>query len=121
MPPLFDTIICDFMSHSFLNPPKLQIATTSSLMSWVGQTVKLKCQSDGVPTPGTNLMEIKYSVTKNEITVQVAVNINSNFGIFKCVAENGLTPPDEKIVKINQIGRLNKSERTDGYTMIYIY
>ena len=48
-------------------------------------------------------MEMKYSVTNKEITVQVAVKNNSNFGNSKCVAENGPTPPDERMAKITQI------------------
>lgn len=38
------------------------------------------------------------------------MNINSNFGNFKRVAENSLTPPEEKILDINQTGKLNKSD-----------
>ena len=101
-------ISCNYLwlcvTFIFLDPPKMQIATASSLTSWVGLTVTLKCQSDGVLTstltwyqPDGN--EI-FRVTQNkETTDQVGVNDNY-FGHFKCVAENGLTPPDEKINKI---------------------
>ncbi|XP_022795716.1 hemicentin-2-like [Stylophora pistillata] len=88
-------------------PPKIQIAIASSLTSWVGQTVTLKCQSDGVPTPTLSWYqpdgdEIKRATNK-EIKAKVALKDSGDFGDYKCVAENGLTPPDVKIVKINQI------------------
>ena len=38
------------------------------------------------------------------------MNNNSNFGNSKCVAENGLTLPDEKMAKLNQIRNLNKRD-----------
>lgn len=75
------------------------MVTASSLTLWVGQTVTLKCHSDGVPTPTLTWYQPDGNeiFTKKEIIVWVVVNINSNFGNFKRVAENGLTPPDKKI------------------------
>ena len=35
---------------------------------------------------------------------------NSNFSNSKCVAENGPTPPDERMAKITQISKLNESD-----------
>lgn len=93
----------------------MHIATALSLTSWVGQTETLKCRQTAFlhrHSPGTNLMEMKYSVTNKEITVQVGVNNNGNCGNFRCISENGLTPSDEKIVKIDQISKLNKSDAT---------
>ncbi|PFX15676.1 Titin [Stylophora pistillata] len=89
------------------DPPTIQIATASSRTSWVGQTVTFKCQSDGVPTPKLTWYqpdgsEIKRDTNK-EITVQVTLNESGDFGYYKCLAENGLTPRDEEVVKINQI------------------
>ncbi|XP_022793324.1 cell adhesion molecule-related/down-regulated by oncogenes-like isoform X2 [Stylophora pistillata] len=88
-------------------PPKIQIASVSSPTSWVGQTVTLKCQSNGVPVPTLTWYqpdgdELKRETNK-EIKANVALNDSSDFGDYKCVAENGLTPPDEKTVNINQI------------------
>lgn len=111
VPPLFDAIICDFLSNSFLDPPKIQIVIVSSLASWVGQAVTLKCQSDGVPTPTLTWYKPDrneiFRVTNKEITVQVALKDSGDFGDYKCVAENGLTPHDEEFVKIHQISKLN--------------
>lgn len=76
----------------------MQIATASSLTSWVGQTETLKCQSDGVLTPTLTWYQPDgneiFRVTNNEITVQIGVNNNSTYGNFRCI----LTPSDEKIV-----------------------
>ncbi|PFX21947.1 Tyrosine-protein kinase receptor Tie-1 [Stylophora pistillata] len=88
-------------------PPKIQNATASSLTSWIGQTVTLKCQSDGVPTPtlawykpdGNEI----FRVTNKESTIQVLLKDSGDFGDYKCAASNGLVPPDDKIVKMNQI------------------
>lgn len=57
-------------------------------------------------------MGMKYSVTNKEITVQVGVNNNGNCGNLRCISENGPTPSDEKILKIDQISKLNKSDTT---------
>ncbi|XP_022795733.1 opioid-binding protein/cell adhesion molecule homolog isoform X1 [Stylophora pistillata] len=88
-------------------PPKIQIVIVSSLASWVGQALTLKCQSDGVPTPTLTWYKPDgneiFRVTNKEITVQVALKDSGDFGDYKCVAENGLTPRDERIVKLNQI------------------
>ncbi|XP_022809177.1 peroxidasin homolog isoform X5 [Stylophora pistillata] len=88
-------------------PPTIQMAIASSPTSWVGQTVTLKCQSDGVPKPPLTWYqpdgsEIKRDTNK-EITIQVTLNDSGDFGDYKCVAENGLTPHDEEVVKIYQI------------------
>lgn len=102
--------------NSFLELPKMHITTALPLTSWVGQTQTLKCRSDGVLTltltwyqPDGNE---KFRVTNKEITVQVGVNNNGNCGNFWCVSENGLTSSEEKIVKIAQISKLNKSDAT---------
>ncbi|XP_022809179.1 ephrin type-B receptor 3-like [Stylophora pistillata] len=89
------------------------MAIASSLTSWVGQTVTLKCQSDGVPKPPLTWYqpdgsEIKRDTNK-EITIQVTLNDSGDFGDYKCVAENGLTPHDEEVVKINQIKKPSRA------------
>ena len=70
----------------------------------------LWCVSDGVPTPtltwhkpdGSQI----NSITAAENTVNVTMIIDHDFGGYKCDADNGLTPADFKIVKIEQISRL---------------
>ena len=91
------------------DPPTIKAATTSTNKSWIGQTVTLKCVSDGVPTPtlawskpdGKKL----NAVTATESTVNVKLNMDQDFGDYKCDADNGVTPPSFKTVKIQQISR----------------
>ena len=95
-------------SH-FSDPPAIQKATTSAAKSWIGQTVALKCVSDGVPTPtltwykpdGTPIR--KVTATQNPVNVKMEVD--QDFGGYKCDADNGLTPADYKIVKVQQISK----------------
>ncbi len=65
--------------------------------------------SDGVPTPtltwykpdGNEL----NTVTAKESTVKETMEVEQDFGGYKCNADNGLTPADFKIVKIEQISK----------------
>jgi hypothetical protein len=56
----------------------------------------LKCVSDGVPTPTLTWYkpdgrQIK-SVTAAKNSLNVKMNLDQDFGAYKCVADNGLTP-----------------------------
>ena len=46
------------------------------------------------------------SNTAAQNTVNVKMNMDQDFGAYKCDADNGLTPSDFKIVKIEQTSRL---------------
>ncbi|XP_078379826.1 fibroblast growth factor receptor 1-A-like isoform X2 [Oculina patagonica] len=88
-------------------PPTIKEATASAAKSWIGQTVSLKCMSDGVPTPTLTWYkpdgnQIK-KVTATENIASVKMNVDHDFGGYKCDADNGLTPADFKIVKLVQI------------------
>ncbi|XP_078381393.1 neural cell adhesion molecule 1-like [Oculina patagonica] len=90
-------------------PPTIKEATTSAVKSWIGRRVTLKCVSDGVPTPTLTWYkpdgnQIK-KVTATQNSVNVKMNADQDFGGYKCDADNGLTPADLKIVKIEQIKR----------------
>ena len=67
----------------------------------------LKCVADGAPTPTLTWYKPGDSqikkVTATENTVNVKMNEDQDFGDFKCVADNGLTPAGYKIVKVEQI------------------
>ena len=95
--------------HLFLDPPTIQNITTSSKKSWTGQTVTLKCLSDGVPTPTLSWYKPEGSeinrVRSRENKVQVPLISDQDFGHYKCIAANGLTPSDEELIKINQISK----------------
>ncbi len=93
----------------FSDPPTIKEATTSAAKSWIGQTVTLKCVSDGVPTPTLTWYKPDGSqikrVTATQNTVNVKMNVDQDFGGYKCDADNGLASADFKIVKIQQISK----------------
>ena len=67
----------------------------------------LKCVSDGFPTPALSWYkpdgsQINSVTTKNN-TVILTMNIDQDFGYYKCDADNGLSPADFKTVEIQQI------------------
>ena len=65
--------------------------------------------SDGVPTPTLTWYKPNgnqiNSVTATQNTVNVNMNVDQDFGGYKCVADNGLIV-HFKIVKIDQISTL---------------
>ena len=102
------------MLFYFLDPPTITKVTVSSDKSWIGQTVMLTCKSDGIPLPTLTWYkpdgsQINSNATK-ESTVDVEMSFDQDFGIYNCVAANGLTPADSKIVKIEQISRFFLSQ-----------
>ena len=93
----------------FSDPAKILSVTSSAAKSWIGQTVTLKCVSDGVPTPtltwykpdGNKL----NTFTTKESTVEVSLNDEQDFGEYKCVTYNGLDPLSDFSVTLEQIRR----------------
>ena len=73
----------------------------------------LKCLSDGVPTPTLSWYKPEGSeinnVTATENEVQVPFRGDQDFGHYKCIAANGLSPSDEKLIKISQISKSMRS------------
>ena len=104
---LFIQLLITFLF--ILRPPTIQNVTTSSKKSWIGQTMTLKCLSDGVPTPTLSWYKPEGSeinrVTARENKVQVPLRGDQDFGHYKCIAANGLIPSDEKLITINQISK----------------
>ena len=109
--------------YSFLDPSTIQNVTTSSKKSWIGQTVTLKCLSDGVPTPTLSWYKPEGSeinrVRARENKVQVPLRGDQDFGHYKCIAANGLIPSDEKLIKITQISKSMRSVYCDKKKTIY--
>ena len=93
----------------FLDPPTIKTITASSNKSWIGQAVTLMCYSDGFPLPTLTWYKPDESQinsdTAKENTVDVKMSSDPDFGVYKCVAVNGLTPADHKTVEIKQISR----------------
>ena len=100
---------CLLQFYLFLDPPTIQNVTTSSKKSWIGQTVTLKCLSDGVPTPTLSWYKPEGSeinrVRARENKVQVPLRGDQDFGHYKCIAANGHIPSDGELIKINQISK----------------
>ena len=73
----------------------------------------LKCLSDGVPTPTLSWYKPEGSeinnVTAKENEVKMSLRGDQDFGHYKCIAANVLTPSDEKLIKINQISKYKNS------------
>ncbi len=106
------SVLCN-ITYYFLDPPTIKEATTSTYKSRVGQAELLKCVSDGVPTPTLTWYkpdgnELK-TVTATQNIVNVRMIADQDFGIYKCDADNGLTPADYRIVKIEQISKWSLS------------
>ncbi|XP_078379847.1 uncharacterized protein LOC144662793 [Oculina patagonica] len=88
-------------------PAKIVKATLSAATSWIGQTVTLKCVSDGVPTPtltwykpdGNEL----NTFTAKESSVEVTLDDEQDFGEYKCVIYNGLDPLNDASMLLRQI------------------
>ncbi|KAL9964764.1 hypothetical protein ACROYT_G028446 [Oculina patagonica] len=88
-------------------PAKIVKATLSAATSWIGQTVTLKCVSDGVPTPtltwykpdGNEL----NTFTAKESSVEVTLDDEQDFGEYKCVTYNGLDPLNDASMLLRQI------------------
>ena len=69
----------------------------------------LTCKSDGFPLPTITWHKPDRSKINNdtakEITVDVKMSFDQDFGVYMCVAGNGLNPTDHKTVEIKQISK----------------
>jgi len=87
-------------------PPTINQAFSSPSKSWIGQTAKLTCVSDGVPIPTLTWYKPDgsqiNSVRAIQNTVDVKMSVDQDFGDYKCNAHNGLAA-DSEMVKIQQI------------------
>ncbi|XP_078381426.1 muscle, skeletal receptor tyrosine-protein kinase-like [Oculina patagonica] len=88
-------------------PAKILNITLSAASSWIGQTVTLKCVSDGVPTPTLTWYKPDRNelntVTAKESTIDVTINSKQDFGEYKCAANNGLDPLSDASLFLRQI------------------
>ena len=84
--------------------------STNTTKSWIGQTVSLKCVSDGVPTPTVTWFKPDgselHAVTAKENTVNVIMARVGDFGNYKCVSDNGFKPANTAVVTVQQISKL---------------
>ena len=98
--------------HLFFTTDPATVTSYSPITtkSWIGQTVSLKCVSDGVPTPTVTWFKPDgselHAVTAKENTVNVIMARVGNFGDYKCVTDNGFKPADTAVVTVQQISKL---------------
>ena len=98
-----------FFNIFFTDPAKILSITSSAAKSWIGQTMTLKCVSDGVPTPTLTWYrpdgnELNRTTAK-ESTVEVSFNHEKDFGDYKCATYNGLDPLNDFSMTLEQIRR----------------
>ena len=78
--------------------------------SWIGQTVKLTCEADGVPTPTLSWKNPSGQVIKQVIglinTVDVVMSSDRDFGNYTCEAANDVNT-DTSTLLVQQISKLN--------------
>lgn len=101
----------------FTDPAKILSVNSSAAKSWIGQTVTLKCMSDGVPTPTLTWykpdgIEIN-TVTAKESKVKVTIIDDQDFGEYKCSAYNGLDPLNDASMTMLQIGMCQHIDNYD--------
>ena len=77
--------------------------------SWIGQTITLTCETDGVPVPtitwtkpdGTKLKQ----ETSSTSTASLKLETSADFGQYKCSADNGFSSPDNVAINLVQISK----------------
>ena len=87
---------------------RLSLSPGSS--SWIGQTVRLTCEADGVPEPNITLYRPGNTALPRETgqtsTKAVVLTRAEDFGDYSCRADNGFSPAATAAIKLTQIGRL---------------
>jgi len=85
--------------------------TPTVTQSWVGRTVKLTCEADGVPTPVLTWKKPDGSelkrVTATENVADAEMKGDNNFGFYTCHAENGIGAAATRKVEVKQISKLD--------------
>ena len=84
-----------------------RVAFSPDYSPWIGQTITLTCETDGVPVPNITLTKPDGSQLKQETsstsTVSVKLEKSADFGQYNCSADNGFSPPDDVAITLVQI------------------
>ena len=92
------------------DPATVASFSPTTTKSWIGQTVTLKCVSDGVPTPTVTWFKPNgselFAVKAKENNVTINMRGERDFGDYKCLTDNGLQPFDTVTVAVLQISEL---------------
>ena len=98
-----------FVCNAFSDPPTIENITSSKSESWIGQTVTLKCVSDGIPTPTITWIKpngsVLNSVISKENTVRVGTTDDQDFGTYTCKADNGFGHYAKRTIQLQQISK----------------
>ena len=98
-----------FVCNAFSDPATIENITSSKSESWIGQTVTLKCVSDGIPTPTITWIKpngsVLNSVTSKENTIRVDTTDDQDFGIYTCKADNGFGHHAKQTIQLQQISK----------------
>ena len=77
--------------------------------SWIGQTITLTCESDGVPVPTITWTKPDDTPLKQETssisTASVKLESIADFGQYKCSADNGFPSSDNVAISLVQISK----------------
>ena len=103
-------LITTFLS---IEPAVIVHINISEALAQLGQKVELRCLSDGDPIPTVTWYKPDGSElvtnTAFDNTVFVDITSNDDFGEYRCLADNGLGPPVERIVAVGSMYRENMS------------
>ena len=110
---IYCIIICFVIVTSYVVILSTDAATIESVSSsvsksWIGQTVRYTCVSDGVPTPTLSWYNPKgtkfNSLQAKENTVDVTMISDQDFGVYNCTADNGFVPAFDTL-RLHQISK----------------
>ena len=94
----------------FKDAATVETVTPVISQAWIGQTVKLTCKADGVPTPTLSWKNPSGKVIKQLLeltnTVDVAMSSDQDFGNYICEATNDVNT-DTSTLLVQQISKLN--------------
>ena len=94
----------------FTDAATVETVTPVISQSWIGQTVKLTCKADGVPTPTLSWKnpsgKVIKKVTELTNTVDVVMSSDQDFGNYTCEATNDVNT-DTRTLLVQQISKLN--------------
>ena len=86
-----------------------KVAFSPHYSSWIGQTITLTCETDGVPVPTITLTKPDGSQLKQEnssiSSVSLKLEKSAYFGQYKCSADNGFPSPDDVALNLVQISK----------------
>ena len=101
-----------------------KVAFSPHYSSWIGQTITLTCETDGVPVPTITLTKPDGSQLKQETssisTANLKLESSADFGQYKCSADNGFPSPDDVAINLVQISKCSAKMKQMEHIYILI-